>query len=219
MDHASRLVIQAAAPSVSYVEGDPPLSLAVVTKMLERLRAYAAHDDPTTAAANLVAIVVAANGPFYPLYVVAQLGGAGLPAFITMLASPFFAAVPWIARRSGVAGRLALPLIGTLDTFWCVKLFGPAAGMVLFALPCVVLAALLHRPGETWLRLALLAVAIAPVLLPGSIYGPPLISLSPDQAAGFAVINLISVAMLLGLIALQFATVLRNSGPAAAREP
>jgi hypothetical protein len=35
------------------------------------LRRYAAHPDPATATANLVALVVASNGPFYPLYVLA----------------------------------------------------------------------------------------------------------------------------------------------------
>ena len=34
---------------------------------------YAAHADPATAAANLVALVLAGNGPFYPLYVLALL--------------------------------------------------------------------------------------------------------------------------------------------------
>jgi hypothetical protein len=187
--------------------------MAAITTFLARLRAYTAHNDPATAAANFVAMVVAGNGPLYPLYVVALLGGTGVPAFITMLASPFFAAVPWIARRSSIAGRLALPLIGTLDTICCVKLFGPGSGMVLFALPCVILAALLFRPREAWLRLALIAAAIAPALLPRTFYGTALVSLSPDQAAALAAINLVSVAMLLGLIALQVATVLRAPMP------
>jgi len=177
-------------------------------KLLDRQRAYAAHPDPATAAANLIALVVAWNGPLYPIYAILLIGRAGLPSLGTMAASPFFFAIPWLARRSAIAGRAALPLIGTLDAIWCAKLFGTAAGMELFLLPCIVLAALLFRPRERRLGLLIIALAIAPVLVPAASYGIPIFPLSPGQASHLTSLNLVSVVMLLGLVALQMRSVL-----------
>jgi hypothetical protein len=178
---------------------------AAMKNAFARQSAYAAHRDPAVAAANFIALVVAWNGPFYPLYVIAIAGMAGLPALWTMLGSPFFFAIPWIARRSSVAGRAALPLVGILHTVWCTKLLGVASGVEIFFLPCIVLAALLLRPRETGLRLAMIGFGIVPLLVPGSAYGAPILALSPDDAARLTSLNLISVAMLMGLIALRFA--------------
>jgi hypothetical protein len=175
---------------------------------LVRQRAYIAHRDPATAAANLIAVVVALNGPLYPIYGMAVIGVAGWPLFLTMLASPFFFIVPRIARRSATAGRVALPLFGTLDTLYGLKLFGTECGMALFLLPCIVLAGLLFRPGERWLGLILIGLGIVPILLPAEAYGPPLFTLAPAAARHLTALNLISVAMLLGLIALQLRAVL-----------
>lgn len=84
--------------------------------LLARCRAYAGHPDPAAAATNVVALVVALNGPFYPLYIIGLIGWAGVSTFATMLSSPLFFAVPWLSRRSSLAGRVALPLIGTINT-------------------------------------------------------------------------------------------------------
>lgn len=176
--------------------------------LLDRHRAYAAHPDPATAAANLIALVVAWNGPFYPLYAIALLGTAGLPSFLTMAASPFFFAIPWLARRYPTAARAALPLVGTLDAIACTKLFGSNAGMEFFLLPCIVLAALLFRSRERWLGMLLIALAIVPILVPAATYGKPVFALASAQAAHLMSLNLVSVAMLLGLVALQMRSVL-----------
>jgi hypothetical protein len=179
--------------------------------LLDRQRAYAAHPDPATAAANLVALVVAWNGPLYPLYGIALIGAAALPSTLTMLASPFFFAIPRIARWNPVAGRAALPLIGTLDTLGSMKLFGPEAGIDLFLLPCITLAGLLFRPRERWLGMLLIGLTIAPILVPAAVYGAPLFPLTSDQLSRLAALNLVSVAMLLGLVALQIGTVLART--------
>jgi hypothetical protein len=80
------------------------------------LRRYAAHPDPATAATNVVALVVASNGPFYPLYVLALIGWDHTGAWLTMLASPLFLVVPALSRASPRAGRAALPLIDITNT-------------------------------------------------------------------------------------------------------
>jgi hypothetical protein len=180
--------------------------------LLERHRAYASHDDSATRMANFVALVVAWNGPLYPIYVIALIGWSGLPTFITVLATPFFAAIPWIARRNAMAGRAALPLIGTLNTIWCTKLLGADSGVQVFLLPCIILGALLFRRGEFWLKYPLIGLAILPLLIPDRFYGTPILRWPPEQEAHLASLNLISAAMLLGLIALQFSKVLAQTG-------
>ncbi len=172
-------------------------------------RGYCAHLNPANAACNLIAVMLAFNGPFYPAYVIGLIGRPGLLSAWTMLASPFFYAVPWIGRRNALAGRLALPLIGTLNTFCCLKLFGAGSGVGYFFLPCIILPALLFRQGEAWPRLSLIGFAILPFLLPNTIYGAPLMRLAAAALLKLQGLNLFSVATLSGFIALQFAAVLR----------
>ncbi len=174
------------------------------------LRRYAAHPDPATAATNVVALVVAGNGPFYPLYVLALIGWDRAGVWLTVLASPLFLAVPAISRRYPRAGRAALPLIGIVNTVWCAVLFGGTSGEGLFQLPCIVLVALLYRGGERRLSLLLMGLAIGSVIMLTEFPPSGLMQLSADAAATLARLNLISVATLTGFIALTFAGVLRE---------
>jgi hypothetical protein len=185
--------------------------VAILIGVIDRIRAFVQHRDRPTAVANLVALVVALNGPLYPLYIVAMLGTAGWPGFLTCVSSPCFFAVPWLARRHPLAGRAALPVIGTLHTVWAVKVLGVDSGVDLFFLPCIMLATLLFPPRERWLRLFVMALALAPVLLPGSVYGTPVLRLSADDASRLASLNLGCVALLIGLITLQFAGLLSRA--------
>ena len=68
------------------------------------LRRHVANGDPAVAASNMVALVVAGNGPFYPLYAQALIGWDSTGAWLTMAASPLFALVPALSRRYPVAG-------------------------------------------------------------------------------------------------------------------
>ncbi len=188
-------------------------------KFFRQQAAYGAHPDPATRAINLVALVLAWNGPFYPAYVIALLGRAGLGSLLTMLASPFFYAVPWIARRHAGAGRIALPVFGILNTLYCVKLFGPNAGIKLFFIPCILLTALLFRRAELAPRWLLIGAAILPFWLPGRIYGAPILHFGAPALAKLAELNLLSVASLSGLIALRFAGVFRELAAAPAGPP
>ena len=89
-----------------------------------RLQEYAKGSDPLTNAAGVIALVVAGNQPFYPLFLYAVVGGAASPAWLTLLSTPFFAAVPAVARRHSRAGRALRPLVGPANTVLSVRLFG-----------------------------------------------------------------------------------------------
>jgi hypothetical protein len=174
------------------------------------LRAYAAHPDRATSLTNGLALMLGCNGPIYPLYVVALVGWhAGALAFLCMFASPFFLAIPAVARRNATAGRLALIGVGTLNTVWCIKLFGPASGVGLFLLPCVMLAALIYRREERYLMFAAALVPFAAGLVPARLFGAAIIKLSPGLLERLTVLNHYSVSCLFVLLAVQFARFLR----------
>ncbi len=176
--------------------------------LVDRLRRYAAAEDPAAAAANLIALVLAWNGPLYPLYVLWIAGWGATAAWGSALASPWFFAVPWLTRRNAGLGKLALVIVGTANTIWCVKLFGPGSGVGLFFYPCIALAALLHRPGERVLFGVAAGLPLAAYFLPLSIYGAPLLDLSVGGNAALAALNGGSVAILGGFSALQFVRVI-----------
>ena len=180
----------------------------------EAIRAYDTHPDPATALACFLALVLGSNGPFYPLYVIAVVGWSrGHAAFLTMAAMPLFLAIPALARRSPAAGRIALWLVGTINTVWCMKLLGPATGVGLFLLPCITLAALL--PGRV-LALAAAGLPLLPLLLPVAAFAPPILSLTAAEDGRLATLNGFSAACLTALIALRMAGLLqgRTPGPA-----
>ncbi len=41
---------------------------------IDCVRHYIAHEDPATRVANLIAMVVGANGPLYPVYMIVLIG-------------------------------------------------------------------------------------------------------------------------------------------------
>lgn len=173
-----------------------------------RLRAYLDHPDPLAATVNLVAFVVGANGPFYPLYAMALIGRPGAWLFITMAASPVFLAIPALARRNGLAGRIALPLFGTLNTLWCAKLIGPASGVELLLLPCIVIAGLSLLPSETLWRWGLIGLPMAAHLALSPVYGAGLLGFSPAQEAALFRLDLGSTATLLAFLGLVYGRLL-----------
>jgi hypothetical protein len=187
--------------------GHQSLCTAAAMKAVAWLRRYAGHPDPATAAANLVALVVASNGPFYPLYVLALIGWDRVGVWLTMLASPLFFAVPALSRGSPRAARVALPLIGIVNTVWCTALFGSASGVALFLLPCIMLAVLVPHADERRLALFLAGLAIAcMIILTESSFGS-LIVVGPAAAASLARLNLLSVTMLTAFVALNLANI------------
>jgi hypothetical protein len=179
--------------------------------LLERLRAYLAHEDPAAQTANLIAVVVGWNGPFYPIYMIALIGWkVALPSLLTTSATPLLLAIPLLTRRSSSLGRLALPVIGSINTFWCLKLLAHETDVDLFFLPCIVLATLLFRNGERWLFWSAVALPAALYLLAERSIGQPAIALSSTEASRLATLNEGSVFMLMVFIAVQFVSLLRG---------
>ena len=163
--------------------------------LLARLKAYVAHTDERVAHCNLIALVVVSNQPFYPLYVAWLVGGDWPSACWTFLSTPFFAAVPYVARRNAVAGRAMLPIVGLANMALSAKAFGTASGVELFVVPCALIAVLAFRRPEWRIVAGLVALAAASLLL-HAVYGEPFGRFSPAQDAAFFSLNAWSVATL-----------------------
>lgn len=161
--------------------------------LLRRLRDYVAHDDPLTAACNRIALLVASNQPFYPLYVWWVVGGDWIVACWTFLSTPFFAAAPAIARRNARFGRTTLVLASVGNAMLGAKAFGEASGVELFLIPCGLVALLGFRRNEWRLSATLLAAAGAAAFAHGA-YGAPLGAFDDAQHGRFLRLNASSVA-------------------------
>jgi hypothetical protein len=133
-------------------------------------------------------------------------------AWLTMLASPLFLAVPALSRASPRAGRAALPLIGITNTILCAALFGPASGIALFLLPCIVLAILVPQADERRLALLLAGLAIACMIILTEVSFSGLMVVSPSGAASLARLNLLSVTTLTAFVAFSLANVHEQGG-------
>jgi hypothetical protein len=172
--------------------------------ILARLRAYAAHDDPLTAAANLLALVVAGNIPFYPIYHLVLVGWDAWPALLDMPAALAFFAIPWISRRSSLAGRILPPLLGIANSLVCMKLMGEAAGNALYLAPCVVAAALSFRSTERWIMLALVWLPVVAFLASQGRLGEPLSPFTDAQSAAMLRLNAVSVAIFVSFLGMLY---------------
>src|SRR6201994_4925606 len=153
----------------------------MLVRSLKLFQYYKAHPDPLAALANTVALVVAGNQPFYPLYLHAIVGRAAWPAWITLITMPLFAAVPAVARRNSLMGRAMLPVIGTANGILAVKLIGIDTGVELFLMPCVLLATILFRPGERFVMLVVLAFPFAAYFIFDRNTGTPLATYSAGE--------------------------------------
>jgi hypothetical protein len=172
-------------------EADP--ALPAHRSPLARLKAYAGHTDPLTESCNWIALVVASNQPVYPLYLLWIVGGDWWISAWTFLSTPFFVAVPAVARRNSAAGRALLPLAGIGNCVVSAKAFGVASGVELFLVACALIALLAFRRSEWRWTLGLLATA-AGVLLLHNHYGAPLGRFDAGQYAAFFRLNAYSVA-------------------------
>jgi hypothetical protein len=167
-------------------------------------QSYATAEDPQSDIAAKVAMIIVFNQPFYPLYLHAIAGSAAWPAWLTLLTTPFFAAVPALARRNPFAGRALMVLTGTANTVFSVKLFGAQSGVELFLIPCALLAALLFRPDERIRSLPLLALPVMSYLLIDSRLGTPVMRVAGTDYASLIAINATSVGaltLLIGMLA------------------
>jgi hypothetical protein len=118
---------------------------------------------PLTQASNKIALILAGNTPFYPLYLWFILGKAGLPwLYLTVLACPFFAVTLLVARRNGLAGRFWLCMVASVNSLYVTWLLGEASGTALFLIPCISLAVLNFRRGEFWPMALAVGLAFIP---------------------------------------------------------
>lgn len=175
------------------------------------VRSYAHHPDPRVGAANTIALLVASNQPFYPLYLLWLVSTDITAAWFTFLSTPFFVAVPAVARRNGVAGRALLPLAGIGNTALSAWLFGTASAVEIFLIPCGVLALLLFRPRERVIGLALAALAFGVFLFLHDVYGQPLTRYDATEYAALARLNLVSASMLTAFVAILFSGILAQA--------
>ena len=177
--------------------------------MLELWRAitaYAEADDPRLAAANRLALLVASNQPFYPLYIRALVGDDGWTSTLTFLSTPFFLAVPYVGRRWPIIARMMLPLVGAANSFLAAKAFGAASGAELFLCPCAIIAALAFGRGERRPMLAVVGALLAMLLIFHDRLGAPLHFFSAEQYSALLNLNLWSAAGLSALVAWQFSS-------------
>lgn len=164
--------------------------------------------DPRTAACISVAWIIFINKPFYPLYVWGLIGPHAVVSSLgTLAGAPFYAALPFLARRSGYWARVALPIVGLIDTLYATKLLGPASGTELFLLPCALLA-IVGFPAREYraARALIVTIFIAFFAFHGR-YGAPLQEFAPADAATLFNLNAFAVASLTAFIGLRFARV------------
>lgn len=170
----------------------------------DRLAAYAAHDDPMAAACNLIALIVASNQPFYPLYVYGAVSEHAWPTLFTFLSTPFFLAVPAATRRYPLAGRALLPLAGMANTILSARLFGPASGVAIFLIPCALIAATFFRASERRVAFPLIGAALLVYLGLDGTPGTPLHPYTVSEYQAFTRLNAMSAGALsvfIGLVA------------------
>lgn len=162
----------------------------VSMRLIDHLGNYVAHPDPTTAACNRIAVLVAANQPFYPLILAWAVGGDWMTAAWTFLSTPMFASAPAVARRHSVAGRALLPVAGLFNGIVSAKVFGVASGVEYFllAVGLIVLLALRDAPRA----MAGLLLAIVATALLHSFYGSPIGRFTAEQYAAFRGVNIYS---------------------------
>lgn len=178
-----------------------PMSLR---SLLARLRAYIDHPDPLVATTNLVALIVASNLPFYPVYHLSLLGWDGWPSLLEAPVGLVFFCIPWIARRSSLLGRALPSLIGTVNTLFCMKIMGEASGNALFLVPCLVVAALSFRSNERWVMLPLVWLPVAVFLSTIDRLGVPLSPFTEAEFATMLRLNAVSTGLFVGFIGMLY---------------
>lgn len=160
--------------------------------------------DALTAASVTVAWVIVANKPFYPPTIWWLVGNGVEAAWWSVLSMPFFLAIPFIAKKSPLAARIALPVIGTVDTVFETKLFGTASGTELFFAACIMLVALSFRATEKLWQIGLTGFVFAGFLTTRYLAGDALHVWSAQDLAKLFNLNAFAMACLTAFIALRY---------------
>ena len=165
--------------------------------MIRWLRAYTNSDDPHVSACNTIAMVIAWNQPYYPLYllwIVGRHAWVGIPdAFSGLL----FFAVPAITRRSPLLGRIAMVVFSVANVAFCSMMLGEAAGVQLLYLPCGMLAAMLFPWRERFVMLTMTALPLAVWYETRGRLDIPPIRFNADAYASLFTLNAVSAGALM----------------------
>lgn len=180
-------------------------------RLWQRIGTYAAHDDPLVEASNWIALVVAWNQPFYPLYLLPIAGWDSWPSLITFLSTPLFMAVPAVSRRWPLLGRAMLPLIGMANTMTSAKALGTQSGVEIFLIPCALIAAAMFRPSERMVGLPLVGAAFLIYWLMHGSYGLPFVTYDAAQYESLFTLNALSAATLSVFVGLLMAGVVATA--------
>jgi hypothetical protein len=166
--------------------------------------------DELTRASVTVAWVILLNKPFYPLYVWWLVGSGTQASLATLVSVPFFLLVPLLARRSPLWARIALPLVGMVDTLFETKLFGYGSGTELFLAPCIMLVALSFHAVEAWWQRGMAALLFVAFVVAHGRLGEALHVWNADELQTLFSINAFAVASLMAFVAIRYAGVRRD---------
>lgn len=191
------------------------MTVAQITKPLER---YLAHDDATTRICNVVALVIVANQPFYPLYIWGALGRPDPWVLLTFLSTPSFAAVPMVSRRHARSGRLMLVLTGIANTAIATGIYGPGSGVPLFLLPCLLIAAACFHDEERLLSIGVCVLSLAIYFFLRQWPDLPLCGCSTLETHSLITLHVISVGTLIALIGFLVRPSASPVGPTSGQE-
>lgn len=160
------------------------------------IQRYIAHKDPLVAACNLLAMVVAWNQPFYPLYVSWSVSPVAWPTYYAFFSTAFFLAVPAVSRLDGQISRAMFPIVGIANTIICTKVFGVAAGAEVFLIACALIPAVFFRPTEPVWRYVLIALPFLVYFGMRGQYGEALHVYTETEYSSFFALNALSAATL-----------------------
>ncbi|MDM9629031.1 hypothetical protein QTL95_24345 [Rhizobium sp. S152] len=166
--------------------------------------------DPITQATVTVAWVIVLNKPFYPVYIWYLVGDGVSASLGTLLLAPLFLTIPFVARRSSLSARIALPLIGAVDTLFETKLFGSASGTELYFAACIMLVGLSFRADEKWWQRGMAVLVFAVFVFSRKFIGAPLHIWTALEFGTLFNLNAFAVASLLAFIALRYAGIPRT---------
>lgn len=194
---------------------------ATVTRPLRRsrgiltwLRRYNASDDPFIAATNFIAMVLAWNQPYYPVYlywIAGRDAWVGLPFALAFF--PFFA-IPAITRRAPLLGKVALVVVSAANIVFCSAMLGEPAGIQLLFLPCGMLAAILFSWRERFVMLAMTALPLLAWLGTRGRFDSPPVRFSPPVYASLFTLNAVSAGLLMIFFGWVLAGIIRGLGVA-----
>lgn len=161
--------------------------------------------DARAAATASIAWLVVINKPIYPLYVWWFVGTGTAVAWVTAVSAPLFLAIALGAARRPFAARVALPLVGAVDTVVATALLGQASGTELFFVPCLLLSLAAFSPEEHRPVRLLVAGLFVVFVACHEALGAGIVPWTAEQASRLRDINIFAVASLSAFIGWRFA--------------